>query len=524
MLDVVLVVESDPARRAAICLALARRSRPYVEASDLYQAIAAMGRADFGAMVVNESRPVSLRGACRLARKRHPAIRIFVSLATGVAAETVKATVGVTVDTVQGDLFPDEVAQVVDDALSLLQMADPETLNTMSVLLDVEAALALEDGAPAPPAEANRGDGVLLEGSLDDGNGAALLMGLYAQEATGVLHVSKGAAGGNLYFLRGEPIWFTHPQGDSVLLRRLKERGHLKPGVPVPPCGEGELLSTLAGEGLVAVDKIQETLLEMLRERVLALATQTNGVYKFTEDSEFANQAPILKLNVFGLVLDSRRRQMTADRVLVLGAEMARQYMVPGPGLKKAAPRIAHFTRGVRVDDFVDGTHTVQELYDATRLDQMMGALVMLVLVDTHLITLSAHPAGKSRSGVELADVAPPASWDTPDLPEVTMELDGEAAADAGAQQVLKLYFRLKPLTVPAQVLGIPMFSEPAQIEAAYWGRMKELEHRALPKGAAGSVMSFRIEDLRRKVTRAYQAMMATTGPMARPAPPAKPL
>ena len=71
MLFTVLVVDPRSTRRTTVCQALAQQKLRHAEAPSLFQGIASLGRADFTALVVTAGRPASLRGLCRLARKRY---------------------------------------------------------------------------------------------------------------------------------------------------------------------------------------------------------------------------------------------------------------------------------------------------------------------------------------------------------------------------------------------------------------------------------------------------------------------
>ena len=517
---VVLVVEPDGRRRGALCKSLSSRAIPYVEAADIFQATAALGRADFGALVVNETRPVSLRGLCRLARKRHPYIAVFVSQPPGAEWSALQEAAGTVVERVHADTHPDDLVAMVEEAFDGPEIGDPETLATAQVRIDVEAALAeaspgaaVERAMPRAGPDPS-GEKLVMEGSLDDAAGAALLMSLFAQEATGKLWVSKGPAEGHLYVLNGEPVWAEPVDGDAGLHQRLVDKGVLPAGHARPSVPEGQLLSALASSSSLTGQAAQAFMLGELRDRVLALATQPKGVYRFTEDLGFTSRLPILKVNAFGLILESRRRQVSADRLLVVGAEMAGKYLHPGPGLGKAAPRLLPFTRGIDVSALVTGDTTGEHFFGATGLDRLMGALALVVMVDCHLVTLAEQPLGTHGGSAPLGSVAPPAQWDAPAVPDATTEaVDDHAGVDA--EKVLELYFRLQPLTVPAQVLGVPLYASPPDVESAYWQRMRELDARRIPPGPSHALVAFRVEEIKRKLTGAYQQMMATVGPMA---------
>ena len=79
--------------------------------------------------------------------------------------------------------------------------------NVEAALAEADPGLATEPFAGASAALLASAQQVLVEGNLDESTGAALLTGLFAQEATGQLYVNKGPAEGTLFFVRGEPVW-----------------------------------------------------------------------------------------------------------------------------------------------------------------------------------------------------------------------------------------------------------------------------------------------------------------------------
>ena len=71
---------------------------------------------------------------------------------------------------------------------------------------------------------------------------------------------------------------------------------------------------------------------------------------------------------------------------------------------------------------------------------------------------------------------------------------------------------RLKPLSQPRQVLGVGVDADEAAVAAAYHHRLSELDPRRIPEGSAQHILAQRVEELRRKVTSAYQTLMLQVG------------
>ncbi|MEW5850237.1 MAG: DUF4388 domain-containing protein [Myxococcota bacterium] len=402
---VVLIVDGDAPRRAALTQVLATAGKPFALAPDIFQGIAALGRADFGALIASEGRLQSLRGLCRLARKRHASIHLFVMLKPGTTPEQVRQAVGLTVECLPPDVKPDQVGMRVLKAMAGPAPIDFDALSTAMVQMDVQMALDLESALPpsddgdvfsdapaAPQPESPPDEPSLLEGSLDDGSGSALLMGLFAQEVTGRLDVDAGPARGVLYFVNGEPGWAVLPGGDAALFKRLVEGRLLHPNLPRPAVPEGMLMGELIRTRHLEGPAVQKFTHDLIRERLTLLTTQRTGSWRFSEERDFMQRHPLVKVNSFGVILETCRKALTPDRLLVVGSEMERQYLIPGPALASASPKLASFARGADVGAIVDGRTTAGEFYQRTGLDVLMGALVVMVLLESRLVSLADMP------------------------------------------------------------------------------------------------------------------------------------
>lgn len=358
----------------------------------------------------------------------------------------------------------------------------------------------------SPPAAAPE---ALLEGQLDGATGPALLMGLFSQELTGQLRVREGPAAGTLYFYRGEPVWADDPQGDAGLHRRLVQRGRLKPDAQLERVPQGQLLGSLVQKGLLSGQQMHEFMRELVRDFVLALANAATGTYRFDEDKNFLDVAPLLKVNPFGLILESRRRSLPPPELLSLSNTIADQFVIPQPGLVSAAEKIAPFVRGARLGRIIDGTRTARQIIEGGNLDMFMGTLVLVTLRDTRLISFEDAPHAAAEGGVTLTDAA--LSDEPREITLVDAEIpsvpEGSSEEAAVREEIFQLYMRLKPLTVPRQVLGVGLDAGLADVEAAYQARMRELDPRRVPEGSAQQLLAARVEELARKVTSAYQAV-----------------
>jgi hypothetical protein len=114
-----LVVDEDEGRRRALVKALSGRGIRYLDVADAFGAMAALGRADFRALVAAEGRRIlSLRGLFQLARRRQAEIDIFVLCRAGSEPETIPGILGVAVECLDGTASPDDLARELDERLN----------------------------------------------------------------------------------------------------------------------------------------------------------------------------------------------------------------------------------------------------------------------------------------------------------------------------------------------------------------------------------------------------------------------
>jgi hypothetical protein len=521
----VLIVDEDDARRRALAVAFAARNVAFLEVADAFGAMAALGRADFGAVVASEGRRhLSLRGLCQLARKRHQDINILIVQRHGSDAAAIRQVLGDGVEIVSADVPADRVASTVVKALSRpkkLRMDLPTTVEAMGVFdddkirtdpatlkdvkLDVVEKTQRERGGTSTESQP---EPVVLEGSLEGGLGPALLVGLFAQDLAGRLVVHGGSASGTLYFYRGEPVWADDPKGDTGLYARLIQKKVLDPTTKIDPVPEGQLLGSLVQSGALTGQVMHDFMRELVRDRVLALADQDSGGYRFVEDRSFLDVAPLLKVNPFGLVFESRRRKLPPQSLLAVSREVEGKYVVPAPGLGPAAEKIRPFCNGRKIDDVVKGMSTVRAFSEAVGLDLFMGTLVIVALRDCRLVSLADEP-NEQTGQVALAEkqAADGKEEITVVDAEVHDDMDSDEADGKAREQILAMYMRLKPLSAPRQIVGVGYDVDQKSLDKAYAARMREIDALKIPQGSAEALLYSRIEELRRKVSGAYQAL-----------------
>jgi hypothetical protein len=545
-----LVVDEDEARRRELVSALSHHGLRYLDVADAFGAMAALGRADFGAVVAAEGRrTLSLRGLCQLARRRHPDVVIFIIHRPGSDPRTIPELLGTSVHVLSPATPEHEIAGLLENALlgpdeelaidfvdvpRTLENGAEEEPTVQNVAAPkaqpptIDLGFTADSPWPAEPEEPTERNPAplastvstepapLLEGTFDGSAGPALLLGLFSQELTGRLVVKDGPAAGRLYFYRGEPVWADDPAGDAGLHRRLVQKAKLPPDARLEAVPQGQLLGSLVQKGVLSGQQMHEFMRELVRDVVLAVASASSGAYRFEEDRKFLDVAPLLRVNPFGLVLEARRKSLTPAQLVAMTAELSGKYVVAGPGLGSSSEKLAPFVRGARLNHVIDGTKTVRDVLEYANLDALMGTLVMLSLRDTKLVSFEDGPR-QPQGGVTLRTTLPDLTVDAVEVTLVdadTTDAPSSEEEERAKEEIFGLYTRLKPLTVPRQVLGVGVDADAAEIDAAYEARMKELDPSRIPEGSARQLLIVRIEELRRKVLSAYQALklQATSG------------
>jgi hypothetical protein len=146
-------MEPDAARRAALSAALARHAVVTEETSDTAQAMAALNRGQYAALMVAEiTAQLSLRGLVLLARKRQPIARIVVTSLPHLGKRPL-TWLGLGEDVLDGRLSPPVLAKQLVDILASPNTQTPFDVPNTSVVWDTLERAAQGD---APPPSTDR--------------------------------------------------------------------------------------------------------------------------------------------------------------------------------------------------------------------------------------------------------------------------------------------------------------------------------------------------------------------------------
>jgi hypothetical protein len=571
----VLLVDENTSRRAALRDELVARGQPVLQVKDAFEAMAALGRAEFGCVVIGDARRrLSLRGLCHVARRRHPAIRLCVLLPAVADEASARASLGVPVDIVDGGAPETELAETVigltrrpldpfeeqpsnaqvDQAIAeayeerasveaaAAPPAAPEELSEPTVI-DQRAPAAMGDtlpdvrasepeweapgisSTPTPTPRPAPGPAVpheaLLEGVLESDTAPALLMGVFAQELTGRLDVQGGAGEGTIYFYKGEPVAADHARGNVGMLEELESRQLVPPNLDIQFVPEGELLATMVAAGNVTGQAMMRFVREFVRRRLLELVLQREGTYRFIEDGRFLDVAALVRINPFGVVLQTRRETMLPPEIQQRAEQLRGGFLLPRPALRLAAEKLRPFAKGKGVDEVVGELIGVEAFWEACGLDDISGTVLVDTLLDARLVELTDTAPTKPSvpAAVELTDSQPFLAVPQIVLADESVEgapvqEQAESPEEAALrEEILSMYVRLKPLSHPRQVLGVTLWADEDAIKAAYRERMKEADPTRVPGHLSDKdALVSRLEELRGKIMRAMEVLQYQGG------------
>ena len=239
------------------------------------------------------------------------------------------------------------------------------------------------------------------------GSGPEILVRLACAGRTGRLLVADGEGAGTLEFSRGEPVAADPATGDGGLYRRLITDGLLRQGQVPDTLPKGRLLAALVSVGLLTEVQVLTFRRSVLRDQLAALCRQPSvqGVFVETttatlpSTAEASGPTPVggaPRINIFGLIVDARRRSVSPEVLDALFVEIEGWQLTATPLLAQAASLVGPFSGGRDLAPLINGGSARQLLVNLD-WDRSIGTLLLLALRDAGLITTEA-PAAPSPS------------------------------------------------------------------------------------------------------------------------------
>ncbi len=433
-----------------------------------------------GLIVLVGSRTLSLRSLCAYVRRERPALPVIAvrSPSHDVDAE-LRAVVTAVIDAGRTQDVTDRLASVCDafeagEVTAVLPPPAPRAPAPTPAATPASSTTTTPAATPAttlPPAvdvvigTSLTGDdvtethvGVSVGSSMEseedredvEDAGPALLVRLAAERRTGRLLIPEGEGAGTLHFTAGAPVGAELPTGDAGLYRRLLATGLLTaPQVP-PVVRQGRLLKALVGAGMLGEAQRLEFERTVLRDQVLAVSRQSvvRGVFVSTRRAPPVPTTP--PLNLFGLVLEARRRTVAPEVITALFQGIAGWRITGTSRLAEAAHLVRPFCGGRDVVALFIST-SARQLMLALDWDGATATLVLLAMRDAGLILVDETSAPTA---------AAPAT--TSARPTSSIPSTGPTHASS-----------------PRQLLGLGMAPDEEDIEAAYAAWMLRLDDAA---------------------------------------------
>ena len=341
----------------------------------------------------------------------------------------------------------------------------------------------------------------LLEGDLFGHAGCPLLITLMARELTGRLDVLGGEAAGEIYFFAGEPV-AANADDEGQAVRWVCDRAGI--AHQQHPTAHDDLFAALVDEGAIGGDTAHDLYLRFLRDRVLALVNQDEGEYTFFEDDTFLRTRPLVRVNAFGLILEARRQRTSPAQLMALSESLQGRMILPMPSLILAAPKLKAFTGHVDIAELLGPGVPFESWVEVTGLDPMMGAWVLLALVDARCVEIGNNVDEEATQRVSLA-------------PSVDRVASPHTAFAGGTEEILepldqrrprleKLWFDLSNATHPRTVLGSMPDDDAIGLQQAYDDRSRLLGALFLDETEDKDLKALALR-LRHRLDRAYAVL-----------------
>jgi hypothetical protein len=400
------------------------------------------------------------------------------------------------------DTIPHKIVFPLDDdeatAKNVIQLAQPSE-PTAPNATPADYLATATNPALAPEHSTMDAGAPLLEGDLAETTGVELLMTLCAQGLTG--HLSLNGEPG-VFFYAGDPVWAEHPEGPPGWLAQMIKGGHVPAETEIEAASEAELISALMDQNHLRGQTSHNLCRGLVSEQVNRVVDAAQGTFEFMEQNEFLRTAPLVRVSLFGLLLARLRMRSSPSELLRRSNELGEVLVFPRPALAAVAPRLSSFAGGHNLAEVINGKQIGSEIWEKLRLDPVTGVLLLTALIDSGLATLDDEPV----EGTGQVELTVPASVQVP-LPYAEYDTPTSEEEDSARDEIFTLYMRLKPLSLPRDVLGVPIDAPLNAIEAAYEARMGALRPERIPAGSARQLMVARVLELREKVTRAYESL-----------------
>lgn len=433
----------------------------------------------------------------------------------GDAPEPLVETVGITSDAESGDI-PDLSPPLKDAGFQIDPLAVSVAAEGASGISGSSEGSSIHSPPQTINAEIGKKDdpendfatAVLWSGEIENANMASVLTTIAVQQLTGRFEVTKESGVRSYFFLGGEPVWFDSADREESIWASLQKSENLPQAWRGRERPEGLLLPLLVNLNIMPGHALHAFLVSFFRGEVLALLRLGAGGYVFYDDQKFIGDVPLLKLNLFGLILQSYRDQHSPVEVLRQGDEIEWQYVLARPALVPASVLLKPFCRGLNLGAIVNGRRTMRQLVRKMEIDPLLGAMLFLALRKAKLIEFQDR-AAVDENNVPLAETTGISFHDNR-VPhsDIQEEIKSTSQEDLAARdEIFSLYMRMKTLEHPYDVLGISKGASAEEMEHSFKHLLAQLSDDQVPAGSLQPLLLSRLFEIRKKVEWAYQLL-----------------
>ena len=218
--------------------------------------------------------------------------------------------------------------------------------------------------------------------------GAVWLMKIASDKENGRLFIPEGPAKGTLYFANGEGVWAEFDNGVDELRDYLLQKDLPTPGgMNGTQISEGEYLFRMVQNDALPSEEASKVILDLVRDRILKLAFEGWGDFRFERDDTMAEVPPMLSVHPFGLILESRQRELAPTDLIGLSSELEQDVLKPGPASSWVGNTLDRYLNNLDLNAFLEQRRTVGDFFAESALGPITGTLMVLALRDTQVIT-----------------------------------------------------------------------------------------------------------------------------------------
>jgi len=350
------------------------------------------------------------------------------------------------------------------------------------------------------------------EGTLEATPLPRLLLALERERYAGGLVLTQGRSRRRLLLQQGVPVLAESDEGDAGLASQLRDAGRLSE----EDCARATRRATerRRPEAVVLLElellpprEVLRALREQARRRILECFGWAGGAWRLEPGEAPPEDARLLRLDPFALIVDGLERHWSPERLLAELAPRAASYPAPAPGLDRLRARLSGDETPALLDAF-DGQTALGAALERAATPRSLAALWLAdaagALEYREAPASPAKPEGEAEAPTEVEIVfgdEPESRGGRPEEGRRTAAPEsktGKDGLDELRREVREWHEELGHLDHYG-VLGVPRDADVSAVKRAYFAAAKRFHPDALA--------SLGLEDLREEATALFAAI-----------------